>query len=113
MHDQGTSASPGADDAGAWQVRVVDTVEGVVTVAHDRVIRPLIVGSRAVVFGILIATMALVVSVLFSITVIRLLDVYAFRQRVWASDAVVGGLFAVGGLLAWSRRRPGDDTGAP
>ncbi len=112
MHDQGASASPGADDAGAWQVRVVDAVEGVVTVAHDRVIRPLIVGTRALVFGILIATMALVVSVLFSITVVRLLDVYLFRHRVWASDAVVGGLFTALGLLAWSKRRAGGDTGA-
>jgi len=112
MHDQGTSASPGADDAGVWQVRVVDAVEGVVTVTHDRVIRPLIVGARAVVFGILIATMGLVVSILFSIAVIRLLDVYAFRNRVWASDAVVGGVFTAFGILAWSRRRAGGDTEA-
>jgi FtsH-binding integral membrane protein len=43
--------------------------------------------------------------VLISITSIRLLTVYAFSGRVWLSDLVVGVLFVVAGLLAWSRRR--------
>ena len=30
--------------------------------------------------------------------------VYAFRGRVWLSDMVVGGLFVIGGLVAWSQR---------
>ena len=34
--------------------------------------------------------MALVVSILFSVALVRLLDVYAFRGRVWASDAARG-----------------------
>jgi hypothetical protein len=113
MHDQGAGTSAGADDSGAWQVRVVDMVEGVVTTAQDRVIRPLLVVSRAIVFGVLVATMALIVSVLFSVAVVRVLDVYAFRNRVWASDAVVGGFFIALGLLAWMNRRPGRDAGTP
>ncbi len=113
MHDQGASATAGPDDAGAWQVRVVDMVEGVVSIAHDRVIRPLLVVARAVVFGILVATMALVVSVLFSVAVVRLLDVYAFGNRVWASDALVGALLTAAGVFAWSKRRPGRDAGTP
>ncbi|HVC72050.1 MAG TPA: hypothetical protein VNC61_17490 [Acidimicrobiales bacterium] len=113
MHDQGAGASAGPEDAGAWQTRVVDMVEGVVTVAHDRVIRPLLIVARAVVFGVLVATMALLVSILFSVAVVRLLDVYAFRNRVWASDAVVGGLFTAIGILAWTKRRPRRDAEAP
>jgi hypothetical protein len=108
MTDQGAATSTGSGDSGAqWQVRVVDMVDDTVTAVHDRVIRPLVVVARGIVFGILVATMALVVSVLFSVAVIRLLDVYAFRNRVWASDALVGGLLTVGGLVAWIKRRAG------
>ncbi|HEY5251710.1 MAG TPA: hypothetical protein VIJ09_08620 [Acidimicrobiales bacterium] len=103
MTDQGADS---AGDAGAqWQVRVIDVVEDTVTAVHDRVIRPLLLVARAVVFGIIVATMALVVSVLLSVAVVRLLDVYLFRGRVWASDALVGGLLTIGGLVAWTKRR--------
>jgi len=113
MHDQGADASAASGDAGEWQLRVVDTIDGALTTVQERVIRPLVVAARAIVFGIIVATMALAVSILFSIAVVRLLDVYAFRGRVWASDAVVGGLLTVGGLLAWMKRRSGGDAGAP
>jgi uncharacterized BrkB/YihY/UPF0761 family membrane protein len=85
-------------------------VDGVVSLARDRVIRPLVIVARAIVFGILVATMALVVSILLSVAVVRLLDVYAFRNRVWASDAVVGGLFTAVGIVAWSKRHAGRDA---
>jgi hypothetical protein len=90
---------------------VVDTIDGAVTVVHERVIRPLLLVSRAIVFGIIVATMALIVSVLLSIAVVRLLDVYAFRGRVWASDAVVGGVLTLFGIALWTRRRSGGDAG--
>jgi hypothetical protein len=83
----------------------------VVAAVHDRVIRPLLVVARAIVFGTIVATMALVVSILFSVALVRLLDVYAFGGRVWASDALVGGIFTVGGLVAWTKRRARGDAG--
>ena len=55
--------------------------------------------------GIIVATMALVVSILFSIAAVRVLDVYAFRNRVWASDALIGGLLTLLGIFAWTKRR--------
>jgi hypothetical protein len=112
MPDQGAeaSSSPG-DDGALWQARVVDTIEDVVSAVHDRVIRPLLVVARAIVFGTIVATMALVVSILLSVALVRLLDVYAFGGRVWASDALVGGIFTVGGLVAWTMRRARGDTG--
>jgi hypothetical protein len=114
MHDQGADTAAASGDAGEqWQVRVVDTIDGALITVQERVIRPLVVAARAVVFGIIVAAMALAVSILFSIAVVRLLDVYAFRGRVWASDAVVGGLLTAGGVLAWTKRRSGSDAGAP
>jgi hypothetical protein len=94
--------------AGAeWPARLADLVEAVVTALHDKVVRPLVLVARAVVFGVLVGAMALVIAVLSSIAVVRLLDAYAFGRRVWASDLVVGGLFTLVGLVAWSRRRAG------
>ena len=52
--------------------------------------------ARGVVFGIMVGTMTLVVSIPLFIAVVRLLDVYAFPGRVWAADALVGGLLAPG-----------------
>ncbi len=103
MNDQGVDA-PGGGGA-QWQVRVVDTVEDVVSAVHERVIRPLVLVTRAIVFGIIVVTMALLLCTLLSIAVVRLLDVYAFGGRVWASDALVGGLLTIGGLVLWTRRR--------
>jgi hypothetical protein len=106
MNDLGTGTGTGPGDAGAqWQERVVDMVDDTVTAVHDRVIRPLLVAARAVVYGIIVAAMALVMSILISIALIRLLDVYAFRGRVWASDALVGGLLTVLGVVVWTKRR--------
>lgn len=95
-----------------WPARAADVVEEVVTFAHDRVIRPLVIAARALVFGILVAAMALVLAVLLAIAVVRLVDSYAFGHRVWAAEALVGGVITVVGLLAWSLRRPRDAGGS-
>ena len=91
-----------------WPARLADTVEDVVAAVHDRVVRPLLIAARAVVFGILVGAMVVVLAALFSVALVRLLDDYAFGRRVWASDLVVGGALTLAGLLAWSRRRAGD-----
>ncbi len=88
-----------------WPARAADLVEDVVSAVHDRVIRPLVVAGRALVFGLLVGTMALVVGVSVAVAVVRLLDTYAFGHRVWASDLVAGGALTLVGLLAWSRRK--------
>ena len=106
MNDLGPGAETGLGDAGAqWQTRVVDMVDDTVAAVHDRVIRPLLLAARAIVYGIIVAAMAFMVSILLSVALVRLLDVYAFRGRVWASDALVGGLLTVLGVLAWTKRR--------
>lgn len=102
--------SPGPADhsslaGGDWPVRAADTVEAVVDGIYDKVIRPLTLVARGIVFGILVATMGLVLAVLLAIATVRLLDSYAFGHRVWASEALVGGIITVLGVLAWSMRR--------
>ena len=100
----GTTAQDGM--SGDWPARVADTIEGVVVGVHDRVIRPLMLIARGLVFGIIIGVMALALSVLGAVALVRVLDVYAFKGRVWASDAVVGGLLVALGTVAWAFRTP-------
>jgi hypothetical protein len=123
-----TSFSPTADGTGApgsrpgaapgtasfnalWPATVADAIENVVGAVHDRVVRPLMIAARAVVFGIMIGIMGLLVAILLAVAFVRLLTVYAFSGRVWASDALVGALLVVGGAFAWSRARTGDAAG--
>jgi hypothetical protein len=106
MEDQATNQLPGSADASQteWPAKVADTIEDVVEAVHDRVVRPLTLVARGLVFGIIIAVMAIVLSILAAIAVIRLLDVYAFGGRVWASDALLGTLLVLAGAFAWSKR---------
>lgn len=96
----GTSAISEAE----WPAKVADTIEEVVGAVHDRVVRPLTLVARGLVFGIIISVMALMLCILAVIAVIRLLDVYAFGGRVWASDALLGALLVAAGVFAWTKR---------
>jgi len=113
MVDQRSGDATNGSRLGAdWPATAADMVEMAVDTVFDRVVRPALVAVRAVVFGLLIATMGLVLLVAVAIAFVRLLDVYAFDGRVWASDALVGALLTAGGLFAWSQRatrRTGDD----
>jgi hypothetical protein len=87
-------------------------VESLVAVVRDRTVRPVTLAARAVVFGVVVAAGSLVLTVLLSVALVRILTVYAFSGRVWASDLLVGAVFVVAGLAAWSRRSPRHAAGA-
>jgi hypothetical protein len=89
-----------------WPSKVAGTVEDVVGAVHDRVIRPLLLATRAIVFGMVAASMVLVLLALLAIAAIRLLDVYAFGHRVWAADALIGAALVLIGAAAWTKRAP-------
>lgn len=90
--------------AGDWPARAADLVDAVVALLRDKTVRPLTLVARAIVFGVLIFAAATVTVTLVSVSLVRLLTVYAFSGRVWASDLLVGGVFTVAGLVAWGRR---------
>jgi hypothetical protein len=96
---------PGSGVLHDLPTRGADMVDTLVTLLRDKTVRPLTLATRAIVFGIIVFAASVVTVVLVSITLIRLLTVYAFSGRVWLSDLVVGVLFVVAGLLAWSQRR--------
>ncbi len=89
-----------------WAAKAADNVDLVVDLVHDKAIRPIILAARVVVFGLLIAVMAIVLTVLLSIGLVRLLDVYAFSGRVWASYYLISFVFVALGSIAWVLRTP-------
>jgi len=104
----GSGTGQGWRDAtvgGQWPAQVADTIDGVVTAFRVQVIRPLMLVARGLVFGVIVGTMALVVSLLLTIALVRVLTVYVFDGRVWASYLLLGFLFVVAGIVAWSQRR--------
>jgi len=81
-----------------------DAVDAVVDFIQNKAVRPLTLATRAIVFGIIVLTAAVVTLTLLSITLVRLLTVYIPGNRVWVSDLIVGVVFVVLGIVAWSQR---------
>jgi hypothetical protein len=93
--------------AGDWPARGADLVETLVSLLRDKTVRPLTLVARALVFGIIVMAAATVAVVFVSISLVRLLTVYAFDGRVWASELLVGAVFVAIGLVAWNLRTNG------
>jgi len=98
--------SVGGASSGDWPAQATETVENVVVAVRDKSVRPLTTVARALVFGLVAAAVAQVVLVLSSVGVLRLLDIYLFPRRVWASYTMLGGIFTFAGLFLWTLRRP-------
>jgi hypothetical protein len=82
--------------------RALDTVDTVVDNVHDRAIRPALVAARSIVFGVIIAVVAVAVIVVFCIAFIRLTVIAG--HRVWASYIGLGLIFSAVGAFLYSRR---------
>jgi hypothetical protein len=98
------SRLPGSGALGELPTRGADLVDTLVALLRDKTVRPLTLATRAVVFGVIIFAASVVTIALLSISLIRLLTIYAFDGRVWLSDLVVGAVFVIAGIFAWTRR---------
>jgi hypothetical protein len=86
----------------ALSARALDTIDTVVATVNDRAVRPAIVAARSVVFGVIIAVVAVTVVVMFCIGFIRLTTIAG--HRIWASYMVLGLIFSAVGAVLYSRR---------
>jgi hypothetical protein len=103
-------ATPASRDD--WATQAADTIDRVVTGLGDKTTRPLTAIARAIVFGIVAAAAGLTLFILVAIAAGRAINVYLgnwiepYARAVWVSDAIVGGIFTLLGLLVWRTRRP-------
>lgn len=103
------TGSPGRE----WTDQTADAVESIVLSVKQKTTVPLTTMARAVVYGLVIAALGSVVMVLGAVALVRVLTVYlpvgrvnGGHHRVWVADLIVGGIFTLIGMLAWSKRAP-------
>ncbi|MHB1488700.1 MAG: hypothetical protein ACYCS7_02890 [Acidimicrobiales bacterium] len=89
---------------GDWPAKAADGIESVVAAVADRTVRPLNTLARGLVYGLVGGVMGQIAVVLVVISLLRLLNVWAFPNRVWASDLLIGAIFVAVGLFLWSKR---------
>lgn len=63
---------------------------------------PLAFVARVLVYGLLAAVMGVAALTLVVVMLVRVADI-AIPEDVWLTYLVLGGLFGLGGLLAWRR----------
>ncbi|MFI5046838.1 MAG: hypothetical protein ACHQIG_07215 [Acidimicrobiia bacterium] len=87
-----------------WTTDAVDALEQAVGFVRDKTVAPAQRASRAVVSGLLVAFFVLVAVVLVAIALFRLLVVLV--DDVWLAYLILGGIFVIAGVFAWSLRSP-------
>ncbi|MDQ2754734.1 MAG: hypothetical protein M3R71_04205 [Actinomycetota bacterium] len=100
---------PGSAPAPDWTATVTNRIESVVGTVRDKTTVPITKVARIVVYGLVVAVMATVALVLTVIAVLRLhvyLPFHPEGRRVWVAYAVVGAIFALAGALCWRKRSP-------
>ena len=88
-----------------WAVQAADRIEGFVGGLRGKTARPLEVVAKGVVYGLVAAVAAVTALVLLAVALVRALDIW-IPGDVWRAHLIVGGLFTLAGVLAWSRRKP-------
>lgn len=118
--DRGPSARPahaaGAAPASDWPAEAADTIERVVGAVRDKTTGPAITVARWVVYGTFALVVGSVVAVMVAIAAVRALDSYlpdawVGEQHTWAAHLIVGAIFALAGMVLWSRRAAPTDLG--
>lgn len=96
-----------------WTDQAADAVESIVLSIKQKTTVPLTTIARGLVYGLVIAALGAVVMVLMAVSAVRVLTVYlpvgrvnGNHHRVWVADLIVGGIFTLVGMFAWSKRTP-------
>lgn len=98
-----------------WPAQATEAIVNVVGTAHDKITGPIRTVAKAIVWGLFAMVLGAVAFVLFTIGVLRLLDVYlpsavVGDDHMWAAYVLVGLVFTLGGLtLLRIARRPVTD----
>jgi hypothetical protein len=88
-----------------WPAQLADTATRIVEQIRDKTTRPAITVARGVVFGLVAAIVGTLTGLLLLIGSIRLVNGY-LPGKVWTTYLLFGGIFTVGGMLLFARRKP-------
>lgn len=103
--------APAAEDD--WAAKLTRSIETLVELVRDRSVRPVLLAARFAVFGIVAVAAVLVFAIAAAIGLVRLFDDLVFSGHVWATDTLVGGIFAGAGVLLMRQgSKEGDDAHA-
>jgi hypothetical protein len=91
---------PVSDD---WPAQATAQIVKTVDLVRSKTTEPAITVARAVVFGLLVAILGVTALVVFSILLIRFVDIWVPGDVYWAY-LIVGGVFLLAGLVCWSLR---------
>lgn len=97
-----TSASPPEPD---WAQRATGALEDLVGLVRDRSVRPILATIWLAMLSVVAGALLVVVLVTLVTGLSRLLDNLVFSGRVWATDLLIGGIFAGGGTFLFRLAR--------
>jgi hypothetical protein len=98
-------AEPAVEPEGGWPAQAADKIVDVVDQVRSKTTGPALVAARGVVYGLIVAVLAVVVGVLFVIFAVRLLD-ELLPSGVWLAYLLLGLLFCLAGALVFRQRKP-------
>jgi hypothetical protein len=90
------TASPAGPDLAA---RLTGYVATAVELIRDKSVRPAFLVASGVVVTLGVLGSAIAALVLVAVGLARLFEALVFSGRMWATDSLVGGIFAVAGLF--------------
>lgn len=86
-----------------WSVETADTIERVISGIREKSVIPAQKAVRAIVFGVVIAVLAIIAAVALFFGAFRLVD-HVLPGKAWATHLVFAAVFFLIGGLLWSRR---------
>jgi vacuolar-type H+-ATPase subunit I/STV1 len=100
-----------AQDDADWTKDLLDRLDHYIDVVRSNTTDRLVKVARVLVFGVIAMILGSMAGIIALITLIRLLDIVLPRE-VWLPYMVLGAIFLVIGMFAWSKKTaPAAKTG--
>lgn len=103
MSDPSAAPSPPGNDP---VDRALGTLDHLLDVFHDNILRPVILGGRFVAYFFIAFAVVVVIVTALLVSLTRLLNVYVFSAHEWATYWSLAVILTVAGMVIWRQRRP-------
>lgn len=92
-----------AQEDADWTKDLLDRLDHYIDVVRSNTTDRLVKVARVLVFGVIALILGSMAAIIALITLIRVLDIVLPRE-VWLAYVVLGAIFLVAGLFAWSKK---------